>query len=194
VDVEERNIYWRPWEEPGLEHLHLVTGPDGVRAIGLILRKRGEAHLRCRYELDCDPEWRTRRLRFAVTANAGAPATLVLEAKQDATWLLNGEPRPELDGCPDVDIQVTPFTNSLPLRRLRLPRGESADIRVIYVPVPDLAARAVDQRYTCLEPMGRKGGLYRYEGLFRDFTADLPVDADGLVIDYRDTFARVWPR
>jgi len=71
--------------------------------------------------------------------------------------------------------------------------GEQAEIRVAYLPVPELAWRAVAQRYTCLAPRGAAGGRYRYEGVFRDFTAELPVDADGLVMDYPETFRRVWP-
>ena len=48
------------------------------------------------------------------------------------------------------------------------------------------------QRYTCLE-RDADGGLYRYEdrGTFRGFTADLPVDADGLVLDYPGIFRRL---
>ncbi len=49
------------------------------------------------------------------------------------------------------------------------------------------------QRYTCLKPLGPDGGLYRYEGRFRGFSAELPVDSDGLVIDYPETFRRIWP-
>ena len=191
---EERDIYWRPWKDPGLEHLHLKLAPEGARALGLILRKQEQAHLRCRYELEADTAWRTLRLSFAMTASTGEPARLLLEAGGDGSWLVDGKQSPELDGCIDVDIQVTPFTNTLPIRRLGLARGESAEIRVAYVSLPNLAVRAVAQRYTCLQPAGTSAGRYRYEGLFRNFTADLPVDADGLVIDYRDTFTRVWPR
>jgi hypothetical protein len=39
------------------------------------------------------------------------------------------------------------------------------------------------QRYGCLEAQA-DGGLYRFEALPSGFTAELPVDADGLVIDY----------
>ncbi len=50
------------------------------------------------------------------------------------------------------------------------------------------------QRYTCIEPRGTDGRTcYRYEGPFRNFTTELPVDGDGLVIDYPETFARVRP-
>ncbi len=47
------------------------------------------------------------------------------------------------------------------------------------------------QRYTCLE-LNADGGLYKYEGLESDFIAELPVDSDGLVIDYPGLFKRIW--
>jgi hypothetical protein len=44
----------------------------------------------------------------------------------------------------------------------------------------------------CLE-RGPGGGLYRYEvrGIFQGFTADLPVDENGLVLDYPGIFRRM---
>ncbi len=70
-----------------------------------------------------------------------------------------------LQGCVDIDISATPFTNTLPIRRLGLALGEAREILVAYVAVPALAPEPVRQRYTCLEA----GRLYRYsyEGLFR---------------------------
>jgi hypothetical protein len=44
-----------------------------------------------------------------------------------------------------------------------------------------LDVRAVDQRYTCLQTSAH-GAVYRFES--GDFSADLSVDRDGLVIDY----------
>ena len=43
------------------------------------------------------------------------------------------------------------------------------------------------QRYTCLEPDRR----YRYESLDRDFTREIEVDDDGLVVTYPGLFRRV---
>ena len=43
----------------------------------------------------------------------------------------------------------------------------------------------MDQRYTRLGDR-----LWRYEGLFRDFVADLAVDDMGLVLDYPQLFRR----
>ena len=94
---------------------------------------------------------------------------------------------PDLAGCIDVDIAATPFTNTLPIRRLNLAEGQARDIRLAYVPLPHLEVEPVAQRYTCLE----EGRRYLYEGLFRRFQGELHVDADGLVLDYPDTFKRV---
>ncbi|MEZ5648695.1 MAG: putative glycolipid-binding domain-containing protein, partial [Alphaproteobacteria bacterium] len=93
----------------------------------------------------------------------------------------------ELDGCIDIDISATPFTNTLPIRRLNLKQGEAADLSVVYIAVPELAPRKVRQRYTCLEP----GKIYRYEGLDSGFAAEITVDDDGLVIDYPGIFRRM---
>ena len=189
-----RNVYWQPWEDPGLEHLSLRAGPEGTRALGLILRMRDGAHFRCRYVLETDGGWRLRRLTFAVADSEDkAVARTSVECDGAGHWRVDDVARPDLDGCLDADIQITPFTNTLPIRRLALGAGEQAEIRVAYLPVPELAWRAVAQRYTCLAPRGAVGGRYRYEGVFRDFTAELPVDADGLVMDYPETFRRVWP-
>lgn len=87
----------------------------------------------------------------------------------------NGAPRELLRGCIDVDLTATPFTNTLPIRRLKLERGERRVIRVAYVRVPELSVSAVEQAYTCIEPNRR----YHYEGLDTSFTADITVDADG---------------
>ena len=80
----------------------------------------------------------------------------------------------------------------LPIRRLALAEGASAEILAAYVPLPaevtgPFVPKPAPQRYTCLE----QDRLYRYEGLFRGFSAELRVDAHGLVLDYPETFQRV---
>ena len=187
-----RNVYWRPWDEPGLEHLHVTFADGGLRAVGLILRKLGEAHLRCRYELETDAAWRARKLNFAVMASGETAGNrLALESDGAGNWRVNGEPQPDLTGCLDLDIQISPFTNTLPIRRLGLDAGASMEIQVVYVPLPDLTPRPAEQRYTCLEKFDAGDGRYRYDDPFWSFTAEIPVDVDGLVTDYPQLFRRV---
>jgi hypothetical protein len=141
------------------------------------------------YEIRCDGLWRVREVRVA-TPDLGRPV-LELLADGEGHWKWrSGEPLPELDGCIDVDISATPFTNTLPIHRLGLKAGESEELAVTYISVPELLVGAERQRYGCLEAHEEDGGLYRFQALPSGFTAELPVDAEGLVIDYPGLFRR----
>jgi len=199
-DPAIRDLYWKPWDAPGCEHVrvNLATGraaaSNAVVADGLVLLYRDGRALRCHYRLTADANWRARALDLAV--QSGGPelheSALSLTGDGKGRWRVDGSPAPDLDGCLDIDIQVTPFTNTLPIRRLNLAAGEIADIRAVYVPLPDLAPVAAEQSYVCLRPLGLSGGLYRYESRSSGFAADLPVDSGGFVVDYPDSFRRVW--
>ncbi|PLS83873.1 MAG: hypothetical protein CYG60_20870 [Actinobacteria bacterium] len=124
-------------------------------------------------------------------ADPGSSALVIdLIADGEGNWTTrSGEAVPGLKGCTDVDISATPFTNTLPIRRLGLAPGESAELSVAYVDVGEMRAWTEGQRYTCLR-QDAEGGLYKYESLDGGFTADLPVDADGLVLNYPGLFRR----
>ncbi len=186
----ERSVAWVPWTGTGLEHLTLTWSEEGLRADGVVVNAE-EIPFRVRYEVRCDAGWRVREIKVASLVSGGASVRLLADGQ--GRWTTpDGEPVPALEGCVDVDISVTPFTNTLPIRRLGLKPAESEEIRVVYIAVPEMSIENVCQRYTCLERYS-DGGLYRYEdeGLFRGFVADLPVDADGLILDYPGLFKRV---
>jgi hypothetical protein len=186
----EREVMWAPWEGPGLEHLRLVTSDGAVVANGLVIGLEVGRPFRIGYEVRCDERWRVREVR-AAAPDSGRPV-LELLADGKGHWKRgDGEPVPELDGCIDVDISATPFTNTLPIRRLGLKPGEFEELTVTYVRVPELLVGPERQRYGCLEARV-DGGLYHFEALPSGFTAELPVDADGLVIDYPGLFRRAW--
>jgi hypothetical protein len=186
----EREVMWAPWEGPGLEHLRLLTTKVEVVANGLVIGLEAGLPFRIGYEILCDSRWRVREIR-AAAPDSGRPV-LELLADGEGRWKGGGgEPVAELDGCIDVDISATPFTNTLPIRRLGLEPGESEELAVAYVRVPELLVGPERQRYGCLEAQA-DGGLYRFEALPSGFTAKLPVDAEGLVIDYPGLFRRAW--
>jgi uncharacterized protein len=186
----EREVMWAPREGPGLEHLRLVTSDGGVVANGLVIGLEAGRPFRIGYEVRCDGRWRVREVRVA-TPDSERPVIELLTDGEGHWKRGGGEPVPELDGCIDVDISATPFTNTLPIRRLELEPGESEELMVTYVRVPELLVGAERQRYGCLEAQA-DGWLYRFEALPSGFTAELPVDAEGLVIDYPGLFRRVW--
>jgi len=176
-----KDVVWAAVQWPGLEYLIAHAEADGIRAESqLIMAEQGPA--RVRYELDCDASWRFRELSIGVTGPAGERA-LTISAADGGRWVVNGEHRADLDECTEIDINVTPLTNTLPVRRLAWSPGQAADLAVAYVSVPELTVRPVRQRYTMLA-----AGLFRYES--GSFRADLPVDEDGFVLDYPGIWTR----
>jgi uncharacterized protein len=190
MSAENLEVMWSPWEGPGLEHLRLRVGEGGIEADGIVVGQEGGSTFRARYVVRCDRSWRTREL---ILDPLDGSDPLHLRSSGEGDWRdASGRALAELRGCIDVDLSATPFTNTLPIRRLDLKEGESSEIAVVYVSVPSLRRDASVQRYTCLE-RNPDGGLYRYEdeGVFEGFTADLPVDAGGLVLDYPGIFRRM---
>ncbi|MDR3576497.1 MAG: putative glycolipid-binding domain-containing protein [Anaerolineaceae bacterium] len=188
----DRNIIWSPWNEPGSEHLHLVQDERGFLADGMILRVKESRPIRAHYRIRCDLDWKVQKLEVNLLESF-RPA-IRLQSDGNGHWTDEaGNPLAELDGCLDVDISITPFTNTLPIRRMSLKPGESSEIIVAYISLPEMNVQRSHQRYTCLD-VSPTGGNYKYEdqGLFQGFSADLQVDADGLVLDYPELFRRVW--
>jgi len=186
----ERNIMWTPWSAPGLEHLHLVQQNGNILADSIIVGVRNRMPFRLQYEITCDSNWNVKEL--GLTLLNGNRKSMKIQSDGQGHWSTHtGDPIPSLEGCIDVDISATPFTNTLPIRRLKLKPGQSAELLVAYVLVPEMELMLDRQRYTSLESYAY-GALYRYESLESDFSAELPVDSDGLVIDYPGLFKSVW--
>jgi uncharacterized protein len=185
-----REVMWSAREEPGLGHLRLAVRNSGIVADGVVLGMEEGRPFRLSYEVRCDPYWRVRAARVGVP---GEPAKVELLSDGEGNWAgPDGRAVAYLEGCEYVDISETPFTNTLPVRRLGLAPGESAEITVAYFDGAELQPWPEPQRYTCLEKSSG-GALFRFLSLDGGFTADLHVDADGLVLDYPGLFRRAWP-
>jgi hypothetical protein len=181
---------WMQWNNLGMEQLHLANYPEGISADGVVVGVREGKPFRTRYQIETDRHWQVHHLKVE-PLDFGQP-TLALSSDGLGQWWRDGNvPIPELQGCIDVDFSATPFTNTLAIRRLALQPGEVRELSVVYVSMPEMIVRAMPQRYTCLE-INSQGGLYRYEGLVRNFAVDLMVDRDGLVIEYPQAFRRIW--
>jgi hypothetical protein len=187
-----KSIAWRRLDlDDGLGAARVSAVADGFAADGCDVVVDGERLWWVTWGVDLHGDWRTR----SFAAAAGGPEgerDLTLVADRSGSWKREGEPAPELEGCTDVDIVSTPFTNTLPIRRLGLGVGESADIRAAWVDVPSLELAVSSQRYTRLEP---KEGVdrYRFVALDSGVAYILTVDDDGIVIDYEWFAQRVVP-
>lgn len=174
---------WRPDQGEGAEEFSFRTTERGYEARGAVKAALEGQPLGASYVVEMDAAWRTRRVRVEVKGGD------TLEVLSDGTghWRRsNGTALPELDGCIDPDISMTPFTNTVAMRRLGLQMGEAAEINVAYILVPELSLRAAPQRYTRLADR-----LWRFDGLDIDFTADLTVDEEAFVVEYPGLFRRL---
>lgn len=144
-----------------------------------------EGPFRLTYRLTWDEGWRLRDADLVVMTKRST-RSLSLRSDGRGHWR-DGEGRTaeELDGCVDVDIWPTPFTNTLAIRRLQLGAGDRQEIDVAYIDA--LAGELMQKRqaYSALP-----GGDYQFESLESGFTARLAVDEYGLIVDYPGLFAR----
>ncbi len=178
----DRVVRWRSLHAPGMEHLHLWQDAETIHCEGVVIGERDGARFGFSYRLVLSETWRPRLVEIH---RAGPAPTLVMQSDGNGRWTDgHGLQIVAIDGCVDIDIGATPFTNSIAINRLGLAAGDAADLQVAYVSALDFEAEAVPQRYTCLEPMKR----YRYEGGVRGIDTELEVDRDGLVVRYPDRF------
>ncbi|NPT36819.1 putative glycolipid-binding domain-containing protein [Paraburkholderia xenovorans] len=179
-----RELRWVSEEGDGIEHLAFDSHEDGFAAESVVVGQRYGKPYGLHYKVRCDAQWRTRYAWLKVVGGG----ELELHGDGEGHWRDgHGLVLSAIEGCIDIDIAATPFTNTLPIRRLQLAEGEHRPISAAYISTPDLQVTRAGQAYSCIA-LHRE---YRYEGIFRDFTADLKVDEDGLVIDYPTLFTRL---
>lgn len=185
--TQPRIVRWKPWSGDGIEHAEVQRIGEAVNVHSVVVGDDDGVPFGLHFHLLLVPGWEFHNLVLD-TARPGFPQ-LSLSRKNGAwTNVTTGAALPELAGCIDVDIAATPFTNSLPIHRLGLREGQSAEILVAHLAAPAFEPKAVRQRYTCLLQSRR----YRFESLDGSgFTADLDVDDAGLVVDYPGLFRRV---
>jgi uncharacterized protein len=187
-----KTVRWSQQDGAGLEHLVLNADAQGAVIESVVAGERDGDAFGLVYRIECDTRWHVTRLALRMTGGEALDLRCRAGANGQSHalcgWIdADGAPLRAFDGCIDVDLTATPFTNTLPIRRLQLEPGERHVIRVLYVDVPSLQMSAVEQAYTCIEPYRR----YRYEGLDTGFSAEITVDTDGLVLDYPGLFTRV---
>jgi len=189
TNVRCRTICWTPiWnkdrEGVGLEHLLLAE-----RVADSVVLAFDEDHgpFRLAYRLTWDESWRLRDAELVVATEC-LTRSLSLQTDGQGHWRHgDGQTIDGLDGCVDVDIWPTPFTNSFPIRREPMAVGERREFRTAWIFAPDLTVHPQSQAYTRLA-----NRLYLFENLDGSgFRAELPVDEDGIVLDYPDLFRRV---
>ena len=134
------------------------------------------------YLIQLDAAWATRSARVTARTATGSRETF-LESDGAGHWLVDGRTAPQLDGCMDVDLESSAMTNALPVHRLDLPVGGTADAPAAYVRALDLTAERLEQVYRRIADQDARQ-QYQYSAPAFGFTSRLRYDDSGLVADY----------
>jgi hypothetical protein len=180
-----RSLLWTRRDQISLEYFELQQSADDIRLSGTVLTSIDGEPLRVEYAVHCDRAWVTRSAHVGLTRGA-ASRELILTADDHRRWWSDGKELSGVAGCVDVDISLSPSTNTLPIRRLSLARGDASDVTAAWIRFPELTVEPLSQRYV------RTGDFtYRYASAGGAFTADIEVDDLGLVVLYPPAWERV---
>jgi uncharacterized protein len=133
--------------------------------------------------LTLDASWRVKTLNLELLATK---EKIKLESDGHGNWSNDTGIIPKLYGAIDIDITATPFTNTIPIRRLKLGNKQQAEILVVYVTIPELSFDIDRQRYTRVSKY-----IYLFEQINNNFTRKIKVDKDGLVVTYPGLFRTI---
>jgi len=180
----QTNLLWTGREYYSLENCLVNTTDEGTVINSLIVGKYKETIYRVEYEIYTNKDWQV--VSFALSGmHNDQTLHWKLESDGNGHWTKEGRPADEFKGCIDIDIPLTPFTNSLPINRLKLKQGSAQQIRVLYLDVLEQRISVVRQQYMRLSDTE-----YHYENIPNDFEATITVDASGFVVDYPQLFVR----
>ena len=167
---------WGEWDGDDAEVTDFRWENEGWTVSGRVGRER------VHYVVRLAASWQVRQ--FLLFRDLDEP-DLWLATDGTARWgEMNGAHRVELDGCYDIDLACTPFTKSLPIRRLPLHVGDNATLPVVTVDVETLDVRPSIHRYTRID-------THRWALEHDDQSIEFEVDVHGLVLDYPGQFRRL---
>jgi len=178
--VADQAILWRRLDAPGHESCRLFSKGSAWHLVGTAVFAHDRQPCRLDYVVVCDSNWRTTSGR--VTGWVGGRA-LELELAVDSArrWRLNGAECPAVTGAIDLDLNFSPSTNLLPIRRLGLAVLHEAEVQAAWLRFPSFTLEPLTQRYRRLDAT-----TYRYESAGGKFVTELRVNPAGFVTRYGD--------
>jgi uncharacterized protein len=184
----KRSLIWRALDGLGMEHCELIQpDSDHILLKGSVISVHA-VPLQSFYSVTMNSKWTTQHVQ--VSHENGVLMLVVREGRwfvanhDHRSQIVDEHELPNLKGCIDVDLGLTPATNTLPIRRLALEIGETATITAAWVKFPSLEIAPLEQRYERLSEFS-----YRYSST--NFTALLEVDEFGLVTRYEGGWERI---
>lgn len=178
--ANEQTIIWRRLDIPGHEYARITTKNFQNIIEGTAILTYEKQFCKLDYKIICDSDWQT--LSANVSGFVGEKTVEIeISVDEEKRWTMNGAEISGVEKCTDIDLNFSPFTNTLPIRRLNLPVGEKAKVRAAWLRFPSFALEPLEQIY---ERTGEN--KYHYESNGGKFVTDITTDDSGLVIKYPD--------
>ena len=170
-------VLWSRLEGVGLEYCNVEMNPTTLR--GQVITQLDGSAVSVSYFVQCEENGATQLVNLIYRSNGGE-RSLSLTRTSDDVWYYNGTEVEQFKGLKDVDLGITPSTNTLPIRRLNLSPGESKELTVVWLRFPDLSLFPLPQKYTRID-----ANTYLYQSTNSGYEAQINVNTDGIVVVYQ---------
>jgi hypothetical protein len=181
--VTNATIIWRRLDVPGHESARLASRDARHVLAGTSVFIHEGVPCRLDYSIVCSPAWQTESA--SVRGWVGQrEIEVAIGVDPFRRWDLDGHDVPAVAGCVDVDLNFSPSTNLLPIRRLNLRVGQSAEVTAAWLRFPSFQLEPLLQAYHRTAKQ-----TYRYETAGASFVRDLTVNDAGFVTHYPGFFS-----
>ncbi len=167
---------WTTWAGEHGEVLSLAWDNEAWTATGSVERENVQ------YVIRLSPMWQVRQM---ILFRDLTEPDLWLGTDGRGRWgEMNGAHRTDLDGAYDVAMQCTPFTHTLPIRRIPLPVGGAVEMSVLDIDVETLGVVPVEKTYQRVAEL-------RWAATVAGSTIEFDVDEFGVPTDLEGQYRRI---
>ncbi|MEO6868674.1 MAG: putative glycolipid-binding domain-containing protein [Ginsengibacter sp.] len=165
-----KQILWNGLFYHSVENCFIKNNVTGTEIVSSITSLFEDIINKVDYVIKINHNWETEY--FSIQSEvSGEKNMFTYESDGKGGWTKNGNAANEFLNCIDIDISLTPFTNSLPINRLKLKNHEEQLINVIYIDILQQRIKTVQQKYKRLSKYE-----YRYQNVPNDFETIITVD------------------
>ncbi len=140
--TDTHTVVWQQWGNVGLEYPALTQNDHNTQVDSVVIGFEENIPFRMHYQIHCDAYYQVQRVTFDLV---GEEAITLTTDGAGHRFDKDNQRLPSIDGCMDIDISATPFTNTLPVRRLDWQAGQSRSLDMVYIRIPELTIERVTQ-------------------------------------------------